>query len=386
MRAGAVPVYDEAAAPPIRLRYLLILLVAGLAVWALVPRVRAAWQLQSAATAFADYALCMVGPTGPALLRDNPAEFRRLARRRLIATAPDDRPFSRCAKGAALVMQAVANGSAIERAHRSPSASFVEYGAATARDAVTLDHLAVSTRGLAELSRTAWPFVRGGYTSLVQPSAYANGAAHPMELPRPGLGRGVGPARSLARCDSGTGSPAFEVGLSADRRRKIVRSVTPEGVASDATLAPADSRVFAVSCDSRGAVVALGHAGTREVEAFTCSYLGSCTRLSLPRFGAAGPLPAFPLDVARVDGVVIVAVPMHGIVRVASSRDEGRTWTPYTVAFDTEAHPDLRYDIAFPDHLFVTEHRVLLQAVTAQASRTFPVLASDDAGASWHAP
>jgi hypothetical protein len=36
-----------------------------------------------APTAFADYALCMVGPTGPSLLRDNPVEFRSLGRRRL---------------------------------------------------------------------------------------------------------------------------------------------------------------------------------------------------------------------------------------------------------------------------------------------------------------
>src|SRR5512140_3059080 len=34
----------------------------------LVPRMRAAWQLQSMAAAFANYALCMVGPTGPSLL------------------------------------------------------------------------------------------------------------------------------------------------------------------------------------------------------------------------------------------------------------------------------------------------------------------------------
>src|SRR5690349_11731885 len=84
--------------PPIRLRTLLILAILGVAVWVMHPRAHAAWQLHGAASGLADYALCMVGPTGPTLLRDNPTAFRALARRRLVSSEANDRPFQGCAK------------------------------------------------------------------------------------------------------------------------------------------------------------------------------------------------------------------------------------------------------------------------------------------------
>jgi hypothetical protein len=386
MRAGVAPVIVDPVVPPaLRLRYLLIFGFAGLLVWSAVPRLRAAWQLHSVATAFADYALCMVGPTGPSLLRDNPVEFRRLVRRRLVAAGADDRPFNRCAKGAALATQSAA----VERAHRATAATFVEYGgdgADGAPGAVRLDDLAVTTRLLAETADAGWPFVRGGYTSLVQASAYAAEAPHPVELPRPGVGRGAAAPRSLTRCDSPDGKVTFVLGASPEHRTKIVRSVTPEGVTSDASLGPADARVFAVSCDEHAVAVAMGRQGTRAVQLVTCAYLGSCTPMPLPRFGSAGSEVRYPLDMVRVAGTTVVAVPMHGIVRVASSRDDGRTWTPFTVAFDPEAHPDVRYDVALPDHLLVSGRRVFLHGVASRPSATFPLLVSDDAGASFRAP
>jgi hypothetical protein len=346
---------------------------------------RAAWQLRASATAFADYALCMVGPTGPSLLRDNPGEFRRLARRRLIAAPADDHPFTRCAKGAGQVTQSAL----VERTHRALAMSFVEYGADFAGgglEPVRLDDLAVTTRRLAELAEASWPFIRGGYTSLVQPSAYAAEAAHPVELPRPGAGRGLPPARSLSRCAAGSTGGAFVLAVSADHAAKIVRTVTPEGVTADAPFAPANARVFAVSCDDRAATIAVGHQGSRDVELFTCGYLGSCAALPLPQFGVTGPVARYPLDVARVDGATVVAVPMHGIIRVASSRDDGRTWTPFTVAFDPQAYPELRFDTPSPERLFVVGHRVLLHGAATRPTGTFPLLASDDSGASFRAP
>ena len=385
MRASEAAVLPEAAPPVLRLRYLLVVGALWLCYAALAPRVKAAWQLHSVATAFADYALCMVGPTGPSLLRDNPIEFRRLVRRRLVASGADDRPFSRCAKGAG---QAT-DSPGIERAHRAPAASFVEYGGTAADgvpDATHLDDLAVTTRRLAELSDAAWPFVRGGYTSLVQASAYAAEAAHPVELPRPGVGRGQPPVRALGRCEAGGTGGAFVLGMSEDRRHKVVRTVTPEGAAVDALLTAPDARVFAASCDDRAMVVAVGHEGTREVSLFSCAYLGACTPMPLPRLGASGPPVRYPLDVVRVDGATVLATPMHGIVRVTSSRDDGRSWTPLTVAFDRDAHPDLHFDVPEPDHLFVSGKRVLLYGAPPHDGGTFPVLISEDLGASFRAP
>jgi hypothetical protein len=385
MRATEAAVLPEAAPPVIRLRYLLVLGVLWLCYAAVAPRIKAAWQLHSVATAFADYALCMVGPTGPSLLRDNPVEFRRLVRRRLVAAGADDRPFSRCAKGAGQIM----DSPAVERAHRAVAASFAEYGGPAGdpgAEAARIEDLAVTTKRLSELSDHAWPFARGGYTSLVQPSAYAAEAAHPMELPPPGTGRGEPPVRALGRCEAGGTGGAFVLGLSEDRRHKVVRTLTPEGAAVDAVLTAPDARVFATACDDHAMVVAVGHEGTREVALYTCAYLGSCTPMALPRLGASGPAVRYPLDVARASGITVLATPMHGIVRVASSRDEGRTWTPLTVAYDPEAHPGLRFDAPEPDHLFVSGKRVLLYGVPQRATGTFPVLVSEDFGASFRAP
>jgi hypothetical protein len=387
MRASADPVILEPVAPPVRIRHFLLiglLLVVGATA---LPRMRAAFRLHTAATAFADYALCMVGPTGPSLLRDNPAEFRRLARRRLIVAGASDRPFSRCAKGAYEVTQSLAS----ERAHRAPAGSFAEYGSdagesGSSGGVTRLDELAVNTKSLAELADQAWPFVRGGYTSLVQPSAYTTEAPHPAELPRPGAGRGLPPARSVTRCTAPESGGAFLLTLSADRRTKIVRSLTPEGVTSDASLAPAEARVFAASCDDGALVVALGREGSRDVSLSACAYLGSCAPIALPRFGEDGPPPRYPLDIARVSGVTVRAVRVQGIVRVASTRDAGRTWTPFTVAFDSEAHPELRFDVVAPDRLFVSGKRIVLYAAASRPTATFPMLVSDDAGASFHAP
>jgi hypothetical protein len=380
------PAQVEDASPlPFKLRY--VALVLGLLAISAqaAPRMSAAFRLHSAATTFADYALCMVGPTGPSLLRDNPPEFRKLVRRRLIATTADDQPFARCAKAA----RDVTESPEVERAHRAAAASFTEYGAdpraEASGDAVrTLDSLSVTTKRLGELSDAAWPFVRGGYTSLVKASAYAPEAAHPADFPRPGKARGVVSPASITRCVPPGTAISYALALSPDKRTKIVRSTTPEGVETDATLAPADARVFAVSCDARGAVVAAGREGTRDVNLYSCGYLGECHELRMPRLGAM--VPRYPLDVAKVDGVIVVSVPMHGIVRVASSRDEGRSWTPFIVAYDPEAHPELRFDVKTVDRIKVAGRRLLLVGSGRRESDTFPALASDDAGASWRAP
>ena len=108
--------------------------------------------------------------------------------------------------------------------------------------------------------------------------------------------------------------------------------------------------------------------------------------MALPRFGESGPEPRYPLDIARVSGVTVLAVRVHGIVRVASTRDAGRTWTPFIVAFDSEAYPELRFDVAAPDRLFVSGRRIVLFAAATRQTATFPMLVSDDADASFHTP
>jgi hypothetical protein len=377
MRAGALPA-TSTIAPVIRIRAVLLLGALAFAVWWSLPRARAAFQLYSAATAFADYALCMVGPTGPGLLRGNPHEFWRLARRKLVSSPPDEHPFKKCEKSARSITDSVKS----RDAHQSPAMAFAEWGTEMdgKRPVFTLPDLGVGTRRLAELSESAWPFVRDGYTALIQPSSYAAEAPHPLEPPRPAIGRGAVPHRSLSRCQSPEGETEFALEFSSDRRWKVVRSSSGGGASTEVRFAPVEARIFSLTCDALRAVVGIGREGSRDAELVSCVRGGACERMPLPKLTADGPSVKFPLDVARVEGTTVLATTMRGIVRVASTRDEGVSWTPITVAFD----PAEGRGSADTTARFVTVGRRLL--LVGEASGGYWALASDDAGASWHMP
>jgi hypothetical protein len=89
-------------------------------------------------------------------------------------------------------------------------------------------------------------------------------------------------------------------------------------------------------------------------------------------------------DVARVEGVTVIATARAGIVRVRSSRDEGRTWTPDTVAFDWAAQP-IATDVKVPSRLLALDNELWLFGAARQG-QSYPVLYSLDMGASWYAP
>jgi hypothetical protein len=98
-----------------------------------------------------------------------------------------------------------------------------------------------------------------------------------------------------------------------------------------------------------------------------------------------------PLDLARVAGTTIIATTHHGLVRTASSRDNGQTWAPFVVAFDAAAQASPRaqvqgVDIQEPGRLLVLGKRVLLYGGAPRPEMIYPVLASDDFGASWRSP
>lgn len=422
--------------PPVRLRALLVIGVLLLVGWAMYPRAQAAWLLHTRATELADYALCMVGPTGPSLLRDDPSKFRQLVRRRLIYSAPDERPFEQCAHGARELTGSVA----IERAHQATAWTFVEYGgpaADTARtrggDAFDVADLSVSARALAELARDGWPFVRDGWTHLVRPSLGAHEATHPVELPRPAVGRGLpewraryralsatkdnlvlavgrganlsvyksadggvswtpgsvrqpGLASFAERCAAVNGVHSFTFVSSDDGRRTLVTSQGPDGAPASVDLAPAALNIVGAACDEDALVAALTAPGSRDVTLALCPYRQPCRALPMPVFAGVGASPRFPLDVARLDGTTIIAVAMHGVVRVASTRDDGRSWTPFSVAFDVAAHQEVRTRVAVPDRLLVVGKRVLLYGGADRPADTYPVLISDDLGAAWRTP
>lgn len=418
---------EAAFEPPIRLRTLLILGILGAAVYVMQPRARAAWELHGAASGLADYALCMVGPTGPTLLRDNPVAFRALARRRLISSEANDRPFQGCAK---LAFDVTGSPEA-ERAHRATAWSFVEFGGAAAERAaqgskneLTVDSLAVDPKRLAELAKNAWPFVRDGYTKLVKPSLMAHEAVHPVELPRPSVGSGLPAWRTSYRAvgevdgklsvamgkganlsvfqtaDSGlswrpaplrgvesfaercvAGDRAYTFTLNRDTL--MVTSMGPDKVPHSSALMKSDGELIGAACDDRALVAAVRLEGKKETALFSCAFAANCHPMSPPMFQGIGPVTQYPLDVARTGGTTVVSIAMRGIVRVTSSRDEGHSWTPFVVAYDDAAHPELRVSIRVPSRLLVIGKRVVLYGGAPKPSETYSQLISDDFGASW---
>ncbi len=420
---------DDVVRPPIPIRIRTLLLI-GLLVFAgyrLYPRAVAAWQVHALGTDLADYAACMVGPMGPALLRDNATSYRRLLRRRLVASAPDERPFAECAP----VARRIIDSDAVEQAHRALAHEFVEYGdLGPEREPRSLDTLEISTAPLAELSRTAWPFVRGGYTRLMKASARAKEAMHPIALPKPALGSGlprfraryrsvaahgasywvaVGKAANLSvyetrdgvtfrplrakwsqisrfaeRCVIDADGRSFTFGLDDAAQKTMVTSLGPDGVPYTTALTAADDKVVGAACDTRGLVAAIMREGESSVRLMHCQYRSRCQQMRVPAYpGLDGQLP-FPVDVARLHGTTVVSVERAGIVRTASTRDDGQSWTPFSVAYDAAEFPELSR-LAPPHRLLSLGQRVFLYG-EAEGGAQYLVLASDDQGASWRTP
>jgi hypothetical protein len=353
-----------------------------------------------------------------------------LVRRRLVGSPAGDRPFFKCAKAA----REITGSADIERIHQAQAREFPEYGLAggEGRAASWLAQIRVTTVPLGELSERAWPFAREGYTRLVKPSFGAVEAPHPVALPKAAIGRGLpswrahyravrrirdewwvaigqgahlsvhrsqdgvsfrsAPARSgdaetfAERCPAGEGGRSFRLGLGAASALSV-SFLEPGGATQATELAPASFSVVAAACDERALVVALESERNPGPPLLKLCHFGArCSAMAMPR-PSAGELPAgVPVDVARVRGTTIVALTTGGIVRVASSRDDGRTWTPLSVAFDEAEQPDLRTSVRVPGRLLALGDRVFLYGGAARSQHTYPVLASDDHGASFRTP
>lgn len=418
----APPNVDRASSsPPIRLRFVLY---AGLAygAYALVsPRVTAAWKLHAQAAALADYGACMAGPTGPGLLRDHQlATFSTLLRRRLVAASPAEAPFERCAGLARKLTDSVE----LERVHRAKAGSFGEYGAHEGAE-LSLSDLGVSSGGLAELARAAWPFARG-YALLVKPSFGAKEAPHPVAPPTAARGRGLPSGRPLyrvtrvegstvllaagtgansealrstdggstfrpipsarvqdfaARCPAGPGGRALTIGASADGGTTVISSETGAEPRSTPLGRPSEE-VVSLACDEQALVAAVRGEGRRQTVLRQCAFGSPCTALRAPPFAGSNGSIDYPLDIARVQGTTIVALTMGGVVRVASSRDGGTSWAPFSVAYDSGE--ESARGTRVPTELLPVGRRLLLYAAPVRAGETVPLLYSDDQGASWH--
>jgi hypothetical protein len=395
---------------------LVVLVVLGLAS-AVYPRAKAAWQLHDHATQFANYALCMVGPTGPVALRDEPEQFYRLVRQRLLVSGATSRPFGACAP----LLTSLA-GDEIAGLHLKRAEEFVEYAGVTAGSA-QLSALRISVAPMEALVRSAWPFERGGFRELVQPSSHAKEAAHPGAMPSPAVGAGLPGARAAyrtvwahqgrmllatghssklqifesqdlglnwrqttlnqagvehyaGRCTA-VGQPRSFV-FEAHNEAIVVNSLSGDQTVAQARLPDVVGLVNA-SCDGPSATIA-AKKRTGNVGLFVCRHAERCAEISAPPELLTGEF-----DIARVAGVTVLLNARAGVVRVRSSRDDGVSWTPPVVAFDYGSYPGLSVAVKVPTRFLVAAQRIYLYGA-ATGTQSYPVLISDDLGASFRTP
>lgn len=422
-RAAAPPPEVPTWKYPVRLRHVLLVgLLAG-AVWLGVPRARAAWETHDLAARAADYASCMVGPTGPELIRDDLPAFRRLVRRRLVAAAPDETPFQNCAA----LSRFAAGSEAVENSHLASAARFGEYGLGSGAPDLSLAALSVDLLPLADRAREAWPFVRGGYAKLIRPSLGAREAIHPVAPPEPGVGRGLpadrglpkrgwraanglwvslggGPNRSLfTSVDEGVtfrqvqpnreqepsgGCEGPEGGFALSSREDGSLLVSFLGTNREASLTTAvlgEHALLAVTCDALALVAVARREGRDAADLVLCKHQSGCAPLRLPARRPFSSLTHSSFDVARVSSATVVMVEQGGIVRVISTRDDGRTWTPPTIAFDAADGAFERTEVRMPTRLLAIGSRLFLYGATRGPRETYPLLVSDDQGASFRA-
>jgi hypothetical protein len=282
---------------------------------------------------------------------------------------------------------------------------------------------------LAELSGRAWPFSRHGYMELIKPSLGAREAAHVPALAKPALGRGLparpGIYRNVWRDGAGFGvalGAGSDTGLyatsdrgvtfrplarrgdlaeqhgercaSSDGRRVYRLTPREDGGAQQALfslegaeavtseLAPISERILGSSCDERTLLVLTADKDKLHLRA--CPFAGRCGELLLPPLLAGAAANA--VDVARVKGTIVLSAAQGGVVRVVSSRDEGRTFTPPVVAFDAAEYPELGAAKRPPARLLALADRLLLYGGALKNSDVYPVLASDDQGVSFRTP
>lgn len=411
---------------PIRLRYVALLLAAGLSARSLGGRALAFWQLHGAASDLANYAACMAGPTGPELIARQPGEFWRLVRRRLVAARPDSKPFAACVPA----LDAYTGGLRDVRraAHEAKAGDFQEYGAlpGEGKPVTLVSALTVDTARLLELHERAWPFAPADVAALTKAERSAKVAPHPAEPPRPARGRGLPPfelgysaahesghaelllsgqganasayraddggatwvsvdvddptlSNLSGQCSTGDGRIGFRLRHTGTQLR--VESWLDGAQETSFALSDGDSSLTSFACDATAAV-AIVRGEERKTAFRLCPHRAPCKVLSVPAPLRAATADGTSMSIARVKGVSIIASTRAGIVRVISSRDDGDTWTPAVVAYDREEQRD-GASAAPPTHLLSLGSRVMLYSGAARPSQSYPALFSTDFGASW---
>lgn len=386
------------------------------------PRAKLAWRVHDAATQAADYALCMAGPTGAVLLRDEPQRFWQLVRRRIVASSADEQPLLGCE---ALARELTGSDLVAQR-HRASARDFVEWG--TGEGTLGLEELASQLPHLSEMAQGAWPFVRGSAALLMKPSLGAKEAIHPVETSAPSPLKGLTLGSSLYRARRVTERGWFVVTSGgADTRAYRSRDTGRTWVATSpwqAALQGAVNRCIddstelgfgvdalpgegaiavkyydqdfktgqakvprsfrslrALACDQSAALL-LTTGGREPWELWLCAADQPCRQLPSPP--ALHGLSVDGIDVARQKGANVIAISQGSLVRVTSSRDEGRSYTPLTVVVDRHEVRLQSTRALRPAQLLSLPHALFLIQEPVGGGAPSLALVSRDQGASWN--
>jgi len=347
-----------------------------------------------------------------------------LVRRRVVAALPEDVPLASCFK----LAERLGVSYSTLKLHQVRAADIAEYhNDPTNRARYSLTQFELPERALLDLTEAAWPFARNGYTALMVPSTHAKHAAHPAGAPAFGWGSGL-PASAgsyhsaaafgdtwvasigsgahrrvllsanrgvdwrpggermaselLDRCVADEDGRGFSLSKLNDGQRVVV-SHGPGAPPQIAVLAPQGSRLGGVSCDESAlvaTVVGADRGGFRNLTVRLCPFREACRDLPMPAM--AGAAIYYPADVARMNGDTVLSRSVGGITRVTTSRDELRSWSPCIVVYDAT---ETGQRIAAP-FLLLGVGDALLLYTGARDMSPYPVLVSDDHGASFHAP
>jgi hypothetical protein len=199
---------------------------------------------------------------------------------------------------------------------------------------------------------------------------------------RPLARRGEAFDTHAERCVSPDGRKVYRLAPREDGSAEQVLFSLEAGEAMSSDLSPMTERVLGTGCDERS-LVALTSDRER-LHLRLCPFGGRCGELPLP--SALQGQSAAGVDVAKLQGTVVLSVADDGVTRVLSSRDEGKTFTPPIVAFDAAEYPELSLAARPPTRLLALGERLLLFGAVAKGSDSYPVLASDDQGVSFRTP
>jgi hypothetical protein len=311
--------------------------------------------------------------------------------------------------------------------HQAEAREFADWG--NKGGTLELSRLAAYLPRLDEMAKNAWPFVRGGATLLMKPSLGAKEAVHPMPVAQPGhirgltLGNGIYRSRRVTErgwyvvTTNGQETKAFrsrdqghswattspwQTALQGTANRCVsdssdigfaIEAVPGENVIAvkyfnqdfktGQSRVPRSSRALkALACDETAALL-LTSTVRNEWGLWLCVADQPCKALPTPTLLQGLALEG--IDIARQKGASIVAVTQGSLVRVLSTRDDGRSYTPFTVAIDRRESGAAGRHALRPAQLLAVANTLLLVQESQEKAGSALALSSVDQGASWRA-